>query len=221
MGWLLEESHRLPALRAALTSELGPKKRTTFLTDTTPPPPTSSAPLSRHKGARHSRQATGPAGAARTPRIDPDRSLSDQLVGVDEHQTAGIQRHRPPSGRVSEMLPAEIDAKSPHLTEILNDDASALRIGARINQHARIDRQVPAGLAAAGPDMFEHCSPPQTARCSPLPVHHRCSMAETGMSTSTKGVIAMSEAYDAITIMSGQSRRSARPATSPPGLASR
>lgn len=88
------------------------------------------------------------------------RLLGDQVVSVDKHQTAGVQRHRPPTGRVSEMLTAVIDAKGVHLTEILDDDTTAFRIGVRIDPYARIDRQLPAGLGAVAPGMFEHCPTP-------------------------------------------------------------
>lgn len=47
------------------------------------------------------------------------------------------------------MLAAEINSLGGHLTEILDDHAPALRIGARIYPHPRIAGQVPAGLLIA------------------------------------------------------------------------
>ena len=44
----------------------------------------------------------------------------------------------PPSGRVSEMLAADIDGLGRHLTEILNHNASALSLGARIYPDAHV-----------------------------------------------------------------------------------
>jgi hypothetical protein len=64
-----------------------------------------------------------------TAPVDPTyRSLGNELVGVYKHQIAGVQLHRPPSGRVSEMLATDIDGLGRHLTEILDDDASAFSV---------------------------------------------------------------------------------------------
>ena len=81
-------------------------------------------------------------------------------MGVGKHQTASIQRHRPSSGRIGEMLAAQINRLGGHFTEILDDDTSAFSVGARIDPDAPVHSQVPAGLVAVAPDMFEHCPPP-------------------------------------------------------------
>jgi hypothetical protein len=67
------------------------------------------------------------------------------LVGVSEHQVAGVQQHRPPSGRVSDPVAADFDGLGRDLTEILNDDTSALGGGARIHPDAHVHRQLPVG----------------------------------------------------------------------------
>jgi hypothetical protein len=72
-------------------------------------------------------------------------SLGDQLVGVSEHQVAGVQQHRPPSRRVSNPVAADFDGLGRDLTEILNDDTSALCGGGRIHPDAHFHRQLPVG----------------------------------------------------------------------------
>ncbi|MGE5698407.1 MAG: hypothetical protein ACM4D3_25085 [Candidatus Sericytochromatia bacterium] len=62
----------------------------------------------------------------------------------------------PTAGRVGEMLATEINWLGDHLTEILDDDSPATSVSTRIDPHPRIDRQLPDGLAAVVPDMFEH-----------------------------------------------------------------
>jgi hypothetical protein len=51
----------------------------------------------------------------------PMGSLGNEVVGVDEHQTAGVQLDRPPSGRIGNAVAADLDGMSGQLTEILHD----------------------------------------------------------------------------------------------------
>jgi hypothetical protein len=51
--------------------------------------------------------------------------LGEELVGVEEHHGASIEHHRPPPGRVGEMVVPDVDGLRRHLAEILNGDASA------------------------------------------------------------------------------------------------
>ena len=90
------------------------------------------------------------------------------MVSVDEHQTAGVQLDRPPSGRVGNAVPTDIDGMSGQLTEILDHHPATLSVGARIDAHAHVHRQLPAGPAAATFATFKH-------PVLPLPVDETCS----------------------------------------------
>ncbi len=81
--------------------------------------------------------------------------------------------NRPPARRVSEMLAAQINSLGLHFTEVLNDHTRTLGVGAGIDPHPPVDRQLPVGLALATPGTFEHCPPPEpllvaTASTSPV-----------------------------------------------------
>jgi hypothetical protein len=45
-----------------------------------------------------------------------------------------------------------------HLAEVLDDDTSGCRVGARIHADAHVHRQLRVGPAVVTPDMFEHYS---------------------------------------------------------------
>ena len=110
-----------------------------------------------------------------TPPIDRQcRSLGDELIGVDKHEVTGVQQHRPPSGRVSETLAADLHGLGRDLTEILNDDTSALGIGARIHPDAHVHRQLAVSPASDLSDGQTLCAPWKRHQL-PLPVHHRWS----------------------------------------------
>jgi hypothetical protein len=100
----------------------------------------------------------------------------------------------PTVGPGQRMVAAEIDGLGRHLTEVLDDDTSALSVRARIHADAHLHRQLRVGPAAAAPDifdMFDHCPPRKpfvvnaSASTSPLAVteryptprrrHRRCS----------------------------------------------
>jgi hypothetical protein len=58
------------------------------------------------------------------------------------------------------MFATEIDGLGGHFTEVLDDDTSALSLGAWIDAHPHAHRKVRVGLAACTPEMFEQCVPP-------------------------------------------------------------
>ena len=65
-----------------------------------------------------------------------------ELVAVGEHQGAAIEHHRPASGRVGEMFTPDVDRLRLHLAEILNDDAKAFRVRARLEADTAVYRQL-------------------------------------------------------------------------------
>jgi hypothetical protein len=75
-----------------------------------------------------------------TAPVDPPRGSLSNEVGVDEHQSAGVQLDRPPSGRVSDAVPADLDGMSGQLTEILDDHPATLSVGARIDADTHVHR---------------------------------------------------------------------------------
>jgi len=99
-----------------------------------------------------------------TAPIDPRyRSLGNELVGVYKHQIAGVQLHRPPSGRVSEMLAADIDGMGRHLTEILDHSAADIAVRSRIDTHPHIHRYVAiAGITSRPASAFITSSHPSS-----------------------------------------------------------
>ena len=62
------------------------------------------------------------------------------MVGVDEHQSAGVQLNRPPSGRVGNAVPADLDGLARQLTEILNHHPATLSIRARVDADTHVHR---------------------------------------------------------------------------------
>jgi hypothetical protein len=86
--------------------------------------------------------------------------LRDELVGVEEYQSAGIEDHRPPPGRVGEMVHPDVDGLRRHFAEILNDDTSAFSVGAGINANAGVHRQCAAISDLIFCGLGSHCFPP-------------------------------------------------------------
>jgi hypothetical protein len=72
------------------------------------------------------------------------------VVGVDEHQIAGVQLNRPPAGR-GDVAVTEINGLARQFPEILHDHPRTLSVGARIDAHAHVHREVRVSLARAGP----------------------------------------------------------------------
>ena len=64
------------------------------------------------------------------------------------------------------MLAADIDGLGRHLAEILNHNASALSLRARIYPDAHVHRQLRVGPAIAPPDVIEHTALPSAILAS-------------------------------------------------------
>lgn len=62
------------------------------------------------------------------------------MVGVDEHQSAGVQLNRPPAGRVGNAVAADLDGMSGQFTEILHDHPATLSIRARVDADTHVHR---------------------------------------------------------------------------------
>ena len=69
-----------------------------------------------------------------------------ELIGVDEHESAGVEHNRPPPGWVGEMVVPDVDGLRRHLAEILNDDASAFIVGAGKHANTAVHPQRAAAL---------------------------------------------------------------------------
>ena len=63
------------------------------------------------------------------------------------------------------MFAAEIDWLGHHLTEVLDNNASAFSVCARVYADAHVHRQLRVGPATASPAMFKHVAPLKTASC--------------------------------------------------------
>src|SRR6516165_12268158 len=77
----------------------------------------------------------------RTATVDPSTigSLWDELVGVGEHQVAGVQLHRPLARRV-DLVATDIDGLARQFTEILDDHPWTLSVRARVDADAHVHR---------------------------------------------------------------------------------
>jgi hypothetical protein len=69
----------------------------------------------------------------------PSGSVGKEVVGVDEHQIAGVRLNRPPAGR-GDVAVTEINGLARQFTEILHDHPRTLSVGARIDAHAHVHR---------------------------------------------------------------------------------
>jgi hypothetical protein len=83
--------------------------------------------------------ALGASYGLTAPVDPPSGSVENEIVGVDEHQIAGVQLNRPPAGRC-DMTAAEINGFARQFTEILHDQPRTLSVGARIDAHAHVHR---------------------------------------------------------------------------------
>lgn len=95
------------------------------------------------------------------------RSFGNEVVSVDEHQIAGVQLHRPSPGRV-DMAATDIDGLARQVTKILHNHPRTLAVGARVDAHPHVHRQLRAGAVLA---VSKHCSPLPSCGLL-LPVHH-------------------------------------------------
>jgi site-specific DNA-methyltransferase (adenine-specific) len=100
------------------------------------------------------------------------RLFWDELVAVGEHQGAGVEHDCPPSGGIGEMCGADVNRESGGLAEILDDDAAAFVVGARIYPDPHVHRHgcvtvVDGHLTSA----FPHLDP-QLCELTPKSVDH-------------------------------------------------
>jgi hypothetical protein len=75
-----------------------------------------------------------------TAPVDPRRgSVRNEVVGVDEHQIAGIQLHRPPTGRI-DVAGTDVDGLAREVTEILHDHPATFSVAPRVDPNAHVHR---------------------------------------------------------------------------------
>ena len=82
------------------------------------------------------------------------------MIGVDEHESAGVEHNRPPPGWVGEMVAPDVDGLRRHFAEILNNDASAFSVGAGKDANAAVHPHLRAAITI--PEIYgvlSHCSP--------------------------------------------------------------
>jgi hypothetical protein len=61
------------------------------------------------------------------------------VVGVDEHEIAGIQLNRPPAGR-NDLLTTDINGLARQVTEILHDHPWTLSVCTRVDADTHVHR---------------------------------------------------------------------------------
>src|ERR1700761_7683917 len=87
--------------------------------------------------------------------------LGDQLVAVDENQTAGIERHRPSPRGASYMVLTDIHCMPRQIAEILDHSPPDLAVRPRRHTHPRIHRHAAiAGRPASVVHASSHASSP-------------------------------------------------------------
>src|SRR5882724_13390356 len=83
--------------------------------------------------------ATGKDGRPTVGKPRQLKLLGDQLVAVDEDQTARVERHRP-SPRRADYTITDIHCLPRHVAEILDHSAADLAVGPRMHTHPHIHR---------------------------------------------------------------------------------
>jgi hypothetical protein len=95
----------------------------------------------------------------------PRELLGDQLVAVDETQTARVERHRPSPRGANYMVLTDIHRMPRQIAEILDHSAADLAVCPRIDTHPHIHRHAAiAGIASRPASAFPppcHPSSPQ------------------------------------------------------------
>ena len=93
-------------------------------------------------------------GKDRRPTVGKRRQLKllgDQLVAVDENQTARVERHRPSPRRANYTVITDIHCLPRHIAEILDHSAADLAVRPRIDTHSRIHRHRLSPVSPAVP----------------------------------------------------------------------
>jgi hypothetical protein len=91
--------------------------------------------------------------------------LGDQLVAVDENQTARVERDRPSPRGANYMVLTDIDDMARQIAEILDHSAADLAVRPRIHTHPRIHRHAAvAGIASRRASAFHPSSHPSSPR---------------------------------------------------------
>src|SRR6185312_15036577 len=89
--------------------------------------------------------------------------LGDQLVAVDENQTARVERHRPSARGANYMVLTDIHDTPRQIPEILDASAADLAVRPRIHTHPRIHRHgAVAGIACRPASAFHPSSHPSS-----------------------------------------------------------
>src|SRR4029077_17307882 len=89
--------------------------------------------------------------------------LGDQLVAVDENQTARVERHRPSARGANDMVLTDIHSIPRHVAEILDYSAADPAVGPRIDSPPRIHRHpAGAGIASRPASAFHPSSHPSS-----------------------------------------------------------
>ena len=89
-------------------------------------------------------------GKDRRPTVGKPRQLEllgDQLVAVDENQTARVERHRPSPRGANYMVLTDIHCMPRHVAEILDHSAPDLAVRPRIHTHPRC-RALPVNVSS-------------------------------------------------------------------------
>ena len=91
--------------------------------------------------------------------------LGDQLVAVDENQTAGVERHRPSPRGANDMVLSDVHCMPRQIAEILDHRAADFAVGPRIDTHPHIHRHpAVAGIASRRASAFRPSSHPSSPR---------------------------------------------------------
>src|ERR1700694_5209764 len=99
--------------------------------------------------------ATGKDGRPTVGKPRQLKLVGDQLVAVDENQTARVERHRPSPRGANYMVFTDIHCMPRQITEILDHSAADLAVRPRIHTHPHIHRHAAvAGIASRPASAF-------------------------------------------------------------------
>jgi hypothetical protein len=105
--------------------------------------------------------------------------LCDQLVAIDENQTARVERHRPSPRGANYMVVSDVHCVPRHVAEVLDHSAADLAVRPRIDTHPHIHRHpAVAGIASRRASAFHPSSHPSSPKVVRLKIvtqleHHQ------------------------------------------------
>jgi hypothetical protein len=78
----------------------------------------------------------------------PSGLLGGEVVGVDEHEFAGVKADRPPPGGARELVLPDPNGMTAGFTEVIDHDPAPFSVRSWVHPYARINRNAICGSVA-------------------------------------------------------------------------